>query len=275
MPYEAEISRRNPACVLVLLDQSGSMSELLPAENTAKAQGVVDVVNNLIAELINRNTNGEEVFDRVDVGVITYGGETVATPLAENGLASLTQLAAKPLRVDTRQVEHYMGAGRTEMQTIVMPVWFDPISSGRTPMCQALERAKTILGSWTAAHPSSYPPILINVTDGEASDGNPTPHFQGLQSLSTQDGAALVINVLITQKANGTKVCYPGDSEEMWDEVSTRLFLGSSLLPDALRKQAQDRLERTLPAGARAVVLNAGMVELVQALDIGTRPVLV
>ena len=271
MSHTAEISRRNPACILILLDQSGSMRETLPTEGTTKAQGVADVVNNLLAELIDRNASGEEICDRAEVGVITYGGDDIATPLSATGLARLSELEAKPLRVDTRQVEKYLSAGRTGMENIVMPIWFDPVSNGRTPMCAALERARVMLEGWTAAHPASFPPLVVNVTDGEATDGDPASGFQALQALGTQDGAVLVMNVLITQKAGNVKFCYPTDAEEMWDPISSKLFEGSSLFPEALRKGASERLGREVPAGARAVVLNAGLVDLIQTLDIGTR----
>ncbi len=54
MPYTAEISRANPACIIFLLDQSGSMNEPFSATGEAllpKARGVADAISRLIAEL--------------------------------------------------------------------------------------------------------------------------------------------------------------------------------------------------------------------------------
>lgn len=271
MAYASEISRRNPACLLILVDQSGSMNEEIPADRTTKAKGVADVVNNLIAELINRNTNGEEVFDRFHVGVITYGDTSVKTPFGPDGLAPLSQIYEKPLRIETRIFDRYVGAGRMEQEQVQMPIWFDALGAGRTPMCEALGKAKEVLTTWVASHPSSFPPIVVNITDGEASDGDPSPAMRELQTLSTRDGSALLFNVLVTQKAGDRKVAYPADPEDMWDRASATLFESSSILPPALLAEASRAIGRELPAGARGVVLNASLVDLIKALEIGTR----
>jgi len=271
MPYASEISRKKPACLMILVDQSGSMNEELPTEHTTKAQGVADVVNNLIAELINRNTNGEEVFDRFHLGVITYGDVRVDTPFGPEGLAPLSRIWEKPLRVETRTIDHYVGAGRMEQECIQMPIWFEAVGSGRTPMCAALAKAKVILAPWVAAHADSFPPIIVNITDGEASDGDPTQAMRDLRALSTGDGSALLFNVLVTQKAGDRKVIYPADPEDMWDRTSATLYDSSSELPPAMLSEAGRTLGRELPAGARGVVLNAGMLDLIKALEIGTR----
>ena len=40
-------------------------------------------------------------------------------------------------------------------------------------MCQAFARAHSILRGWLGQHAASFPPIVINITDGEATDGDP------------------------------------------------------------------------------------------------------
>ena len=42
MPYTAEISRTNPTCFLFLIDQSESMSEILPDTGKTKAEALAD-----------------------------------------------------------------------------------------------------------------------------------------------------------------------------------------------------------------------------------------
>jgi len=152
-----------------------------------------------------------------------------------------------------------------------MPIWFEAVGSGRTPMCEALMKAKEVLTPWVSAHPTSFPPMIVNITDGEASDGDPAQAMRDLQTLSTRDGSSLLFNVLVTQKAGDRKVLYPIDAEDMWDKTSTTLFESSSILPPAMLAEAGRTLGRELPAGARGVVLNAGMVDLIKALEIGTR----
>ena len=41
MPYSAEISRTHPACILVLVDQSGSMDEPFAGQEDKKKSDVI------------------------------------------------------------------------------------------------------------------------------------------------------------------------------------------------------------------------------------------
>ena len=74
MPYTAQISRVNPACILILVDQSGSMKE--PFGNTpevTKDRVVADAVNRLIQNLVLRSAKADGVRDYFHVGVLGYG----------------------------------------------------------------------------------------------------------------------------------------------------------------------------------------------------------
>ena len=55
MAYTAEISRANPTCFLLLVDQSGSMAERFGGESgKSKAEGVAEAVNRLLQTLVAR-----------------------------------------------------------------------------------------------------------------------------------------------------------------------------------------------------------------------------
>ena len=55
MPYTAQITRINPACVLLLVDQSKSMSRPFAGTGTQpKAAVVADSVNRMIQNLVLR-----------------------------------------------------------------------------------------------------------------------------------------------------------------------------------------------------------------------------
>jgi len=70
-------------------------------------------------------------------------------------------------------------------------------------MCQALAQAKTIVQNWISQHPSCFPPIVINITDGEATDGNPSDAANEIMGLASSDGNVLLFNVhLSSQRAN-------------------------------------------------------------------------
>src|SRR5436309_1721496 len=190
MSYEAEISRVNPSCFLFLIDRSGSMSDPFGGGGggKSKADGVADAINRLLQNLVIKCAKSEGVRDYYEVGVLGYGaavGPAFSGVLAGRDLVPISEVGNQPARVEERTRKVDDGAGGLVDQTIKFPVWFDPIANGATPMCAALDRAQQILSAWVGQHAASYPPIVINITDGEATDGDPLPNAEALKALST------------------------------------------------------------------------------------------
>src|SRR5690349_12836453 len=176
MAYQADISRSNPGCFLFLLDQSGSMSD--PFAGTAgghsKADELATIINRLLASLVIRCSKDEGVRDYFEVGVIGYGGKGVAPALAtRNTLVPISQLANSPLRVEDKVQKIPDGAGGLVEQTVKFPIWVDPRAEGGTPMTQAFNQGTDALNTWVAEHRAAFPPVVFNITDGEATDGDP------------------------------------------------------------------------------------------------------
>jgi hypothetical protein len=282
MAYRAEISRTNPSCFLFLIDQSGSMQDPAPpalgadapaAGTRAKAQSVADAVNRLLQNLVIKCAKSEGVRDYYQVGVIGYGasvGPALGGPLAGRDLVPISEIADSPTRVEerTRKVED--GAGGLVDQTVKLPVWFDPVANGGTPMCQALRQAESVLGGWVQAHPLSFPPIVINITDGESTDGDPREVAARIRRLGTSDGQCLLFNLHISSQ-RATPIQFPAGEASLPDEYARLLFEMSSELPDFMLGFAR---EEGFPAspGARGFVFNSDMVTVIRFLDIGTRP---
>ena len=74
MPYSADISRANPACFLFLIDQSASMLKGLAGQKEQlKMNAAADAVNRAIDTISQRCSQGMEVRDYFDIGIIAYG----------------------------------------------------------------------------------------------------------------------------------------------------------------------------------------------------------
>src|SRR5205823_7719079 len=117
------------------------------------------------------------IRDFFHVGMIRYGGRVESAfggPLAGGTLVPVSKIANNPLRVEVRTRKVDDGAGGLADEQFKFPVWFEARPTGRTPMCEALGRARDSLRPFLAAHPGCYPPIVINITDGAPSDGNPS-----------------------------------------------------------------------------------------------------
>ena len=137
-------------------------------------------------------------------------------------------------------------------------------------MCAALRRARSILEPWALEHPESFPPIIINITDGESTDGDPTGEAFSLRSLSTRDGSALLFNVHISSRS-GRPIELPSDDSVLPDDYAKTLFHMSSILTPAMISQA--RLEGMLVTDqSRGFVYSAAIENVIQFIDIGTRP---
>lgn len=187
--YSAEISRSNPSCFLFMIDQSGSMSD--PFEASSKAESVSGAINRLMQNLIIKCAKSEGIRDYYHVGVIGYGasvGPAFGGVLAGKELVPISEIADHPSRLEKRLKKIPDGAGGLVDQIVKFPVWLDPVASGGTPMCQAMEPAHTILSQWVSEYAHCFPPVVIHITDGESTDGDPTPAMERIRELATGDG---------------------------------------------------------------------------------------
>ncbi len=279
MPYAADISRNNPGCFLFLIDQSGSMSEALGGQpELRKMDGAADAVNRILDAISQRCSQGMDVRDYFDVGILTYTTDSSGNPEVKAALPGTSpeqpfltiSQVVESATVEDRKVKEPDGAGGLVEVTRKFPVWLRPQARFGTPMCSALIQASQALQNWIADHPDSYPPMVISVTDGAAGDGNPVPVAQEIMDLSTNDGSVLVYNAHLSAMS-ALPVQYPADeSDTPPDEYAVQMFRMSSAFPDSVVELAAG-MGLPVTQGSRGYVYNADMVALVQFLDIGTR----
>src|SRR5947209_4262999 len=273
MAYQAEISRENPTCILFVIDQSGSMDEITEA-GRSKAAFVADVLNKTLYTLVTSCSKADGVRDYFEVGVIGYNGAGVCNglggALGTEAIQPISAVADAPLRVEERARKVDDGAGGIVEQKAKFPVWFEPKNEGGTPMRAALTRAAELLAEWCDAHPNSYPPTILHVTDGEATDGNPEDVAQALWQLHTNDGQALLFNLHVTANG-GREIVFPGGGDGLADDYAQVLYRMSSPLPEHLAKLAKDK-GYSVAAGSRGFIFNADPKLIVDFFDIGTRP---
>ena len=275
MEYSAEISRLNPSCFLFLLDQSGSMADPFGGGDPSwkKANAVADAINRLLQNLVIKCTRDDGPRDYFNVGVIGYGaqvGSAFGGNLAGRELVPISDVANMPTRLEARVKKVEDGAGGLVDQSIRFPVWLDPIANGGTPMCQALGHACKLLQGWLAQHPDCYPPIVINITDGESTDGDPSSMASDLRQLRSSNGNVLLFNLHLSSLP-AQSIEYPDSEVSLPDKYSQLLFGMSSTLTPHMRNLVSDEGCRT-SEGTRGFVFNADIVSVIRFLDIGTTP---
>lgn len=274
MSYTTEISRSNPSCFIFLVDQSGSMVDQVRDGEVAlrKADVVADALNRLLRELTIKCAKEGGVRDYFHVGVVGYGatvGSAYGGLLSGRDLVPLSEVANNPARIEERAKKVPDGAGGLVEQTTKFPIWVEPVGNAGTPMRQAAEHASRLVEGFLTLHPGCFPPVVLNLTDGESTDGDPSAAAASVRNLASTDGNVLLFNLHVSS-AGGTPITFPDASAQLADSHASQLFAMSSLLPPHMRAYAQ---QQGLPASdtSRGFVYNADMTTVVQFLDIGTR----
>jgi hypothetical protein len=273
MPYRAEISRTNPSCLLFLIDQSQSMAGSFGGQpGKKKADGVADALNRLLQNIVLKCAKSGGIRDYFHVGVIGYGsrvGSVLRGKLAGQALVPASVLANNPLRVEQRTRKADDGAGGLVEQSFKFPVWVEPVAGGKTPMCKALELAGQHAKEFINHYPGCYPPLVVNISDGEATDGNPSGPAADLRALASEDGELLLLNAHLSS-SSAQPIEFPGSEEALSDPHARLLFRLSSPLPPRLLDAAKSEGFR-LQGTPRGFVFNADLVAVIRFLDIGTR----
>lgn len=271
MTYDAAISRATPTAFMFLIDQSGSMDEKMETGGS-KAHFVADVLNKTLYELIIRCTTADGVRNYFDISVVAYGGTGVTSGFRgalTNNFHPISDIEQNPLRLEERTKRVPDGAGGLVDQSIKFPVWFDPVSSGGTPMCGGLKKAAEVLVGWCNAHAGSYPPTVIHVSDGQSTDGDPEAIAEMVRNISTDDGQSLLFNLHIDAR-EGSSLIFPASESGLPDEHAKLLFRMSSMFPQHLLRAASDKGYK-VTSESRFFGYKAGYEGIVDFFDIGTR----
>jgi hypothetical protein len=241
-----------------------------------KASFLADVLNKTLYTIVTNCSKADGVRDYFYVGVIAYSGESARNgflgPLSQWSLQAISRIADMPLRIETRIKKVVTKHDEITEQSVKFPIWFEPRSQGKTSMCAGLRAAVDIIQDWCSAHPRSFPPTVLHVTDGHPTDGNPEPIADKLKSLSTEDGSCLLFNLHL-DVGDGPPLVFPNDERVLRDRYGRTLFRMSSVLPPHALQAAKSK-GYDVRAGAHAFVFNAGIESIADFFDIGTRPVL-
>ena len=281
--YNARINRENPASFVFLIDQSGSMREKWGADNSkSKAEIVALYVNNAINEVINICQKSEpEPRHYFEIAIIGYGSDEEAQLLWEGNLQGKTFVTPAELKQNptgnqgeielTREIR-----GIKKTVKIPVPFWFSPVAKSLTPMGDAFDKCTELLNEWTQKHFNSFPPIVINITDGEQTDCDDDVLLKkayNLRQTHTRHGKSLLFNVHISTLEESA-VTFPESLDELPENSQAKLLYEmSSVLPTVFKKRVatevkkSDLLENT---NYVAMSFQAAVNDFMKFLNIGT-----
>jgi hypothetical protein len=126
-----------------------------------------------------------------------------------------------------------------------------------------------VVRKFAAQFRPSFPPIVLNLTDGKPTDGDPAGKAWLVRMVETEDGNALLFNLLLSVSPL-PPAYFPDDVDQLTDSYAQALFRMSSELPPKLADAARADAF-AVRAKARGVVINADPTAIVRFLDICTR----
>ena len=173
-------------------------------------------------------------------------------------------------------VERRMPDGEATFRKISMPAWIAPKAVGQTPMYEALLQIRDLTQAWCTnpAHSESFPPIVFNITDGEASDCDQREQLaicEKIRTIGTTDGKVLLINIHIATTSDSRSLLFPTEEEIPTDNRYARLLHDcSSPMPEELSEAIrQVRGDLAMPP-FRGMSYNTSIAELIAILNIGS-----
>lgn len=275
-PYVEKVTTHRPAYFLMLLDCSHSMSQRLTGTSFRKREAVASTVNSLLYGLLraSRRTDGYRHF--FDVSVLGYGlgptGRDVE-PLLDADRVAVPDLYDRWRRIEDEERIQIAPDGTQHRVRLRQPIWVEPTSAvrGHTVMARAFARARELAEAWVAENQSSIPPVVLNVTDGDWTDGDPTVEVRRIQELTTTLGPALVLMCQLAGTAAGPEsLMFPAELPQGASRRTQEMFELSSILPESMTAEARAR-KYTIAPGARGFALNSPLDRLVDFLQIGTK----
>lgn len=278
--YTQSITRNHRTAFILLIDASGSMAEplLFRGRTATKAEAVARITNDLLFELIERARRSDGVRDYYDVAVLSYSGDDEVRSLLPDGreLISVAELAEGGIPVRRELVEHHLPGGGTALREVPLPAWIEPRAAGRTPMCEALRRARDLAAAWCAlpANAQSFPPVVFNITDGEATDCEEDELravAEQIKALRTGDGNVLLINIHLSAGDATCSVFFPtADEAACPDRHASLLYDCSSPMPEVFDEAIREAKGPGAMPPFRGMSFNASAAELVAMLNIGS-----
>lgn len=279
MSYQKQVGTPHPGLFIILIDQSGSMNT--PFEKgKSRAEVAALAVNRCIQNLLQRCKVMEQTKDRCYVVVIGYGAPTVNPKAAGQNAylivgGKISEVEKQMIRTDVikkaAKVSDGAGGLMDGEKVINLDIWVEPYVEGNTPMGEAFMKAEEFASKWVLEHPDNFPPVVINVTDGEPNDPDAAEKAAcALKSVATSDGNLLLFTAHISGDGKGTTIM-PASEAGLSGPFEKLMFRFSSEIPASMVHLAKEAGFEDAKQGLRGLIINGEAGEMIQLIDFGSR----
>ncbi len=266
-----------PGCVVFLMDESSGMKALME-EMTAGGKSQLtnaDRTATALNSLLKRLGGGPDF----DVALVGYQADATGEvnvgsrwggPLAGRDFVRVSELAAAPLRVETRtrKLRSSSGAGPAEEESFEFPVWYSPELGAKAPQVAAFQYVADLLERWVAgASPDAAAPLVVHVLSGVSADGNPHRAALRILEMQTPGGKPLLFHAHLAARAEAISFLYPANVAYLTVPAACDWFRRASVVPAPLVASLKE-VQVSLRPGARALLYNAKIADLIRMLGL-------
>ncbi len=273
---DIQFARDNPSLFLVLGDMSGSTARGNVAASLARS------TNLIIGETIRHNTQGLELRDRVDFGLLRYGADAVTVGFSD--------LPAELANRETLQLTELARAAQTTSEPdpnagtpIIRPLWVSEVdaaqrAAGDTPTIKGIGQTRRVLERWQRRPTKPHNFVLVHVLQGRHTDGSDNGvrlELAHLDRLARRLGATPFFTHIFFDDHEGASEVFPSNPDNLPPHVRPYFDASHELTPGMTRKALD--LGFTLPTDGKPRLLAFGVSlrDLPALFTIGTQPVLV
>ncbi len=261
---------RATGCVVFLVEESHAMEARVAGGTKTKALCIATALNSLLNQL----AAGPEL----DVALIGYragdGADDVGPrwggALAGRRFVRTGELAEAPSSVETRvrKVPAPGGVGVAREENVRFPIWYVPTLSGPASRSAAYEHCRQALAGWLAgAAAGSKPPMVVSFVGEPGGEQAREGPWASILEMDTPGGPPLVLYAHLSSSDRVPATLYPSSDAHLAPGPVRTLFHAASPLPDEFLASLR-QLQVTVNAGARGLVYNARMGDLIRLLSL-------
>lgn len=264
--YQAVIYETQPGCLILVVDQSAAMkSPLNPGNSACKSDIVAVVINRFIHRLIKRcKSESGKIRASWYVGVVGYGDTVGPAFIGKHQGKELVNVSDLSTTVD------YVVPDRPKSTIIGIPVWVRPKAAGPARMCGGLGSALKLARDFVADNPTSHPPIIVNISGGTVSDGDPRPLANGIKEIQSADGNVLLFNVCLPGRPEDEMINFPDDPGQLPDHLAAKAMwdMSSPLLVKMIHLAREYQID--ISPRARGFAWNSDVTAIAGLLEMCT-----
>ena len=275
-----QVSTEKPWLLVLMIDSSHSMQADWGASRKSMSIIVEEAINQLLYDMalnyiVDDSTKEDQsTKDRIHLKIIIYSGEDTHDPLMSESNHAYSLASGPGGWVGNYETLYQYS---DENNTLEIPRWVKLEPSGKTPMLLAFQTAKNSVKKHIEDYPSSFPPVVLNISDGEPTDcGDPVNwemlknEAEEIKSFGEEGQNPLICNIHLDPLGRSPPSTY-SHKPPVLGKVEAGLWHLSSIIPDYMIDQIPILKDNNRKGSERLFVFNSNIVHFHEFLDFATR----